>query len=170
MKVIFLCALMFSSFSYAKDSSNSAFKIKQKYEKFSYNVKLHKENEMRNLSKLKLMLTGEYSRNECVAWVYLGSATRAEAIKACRGVESMDCLNWVYQGSATREQSAKACRGVASNDCLNWVYLGSASRAESASACYRVSDMECVKTAYLGSSTREQSAKLCADDYRCDNN
>lgn len=166
------------------------FDLKQFYEAQSFELKLQKEKELINILEKKdfhffsnltknsqtisLVEKVNFESQECVEWVYRGSATREEAANACRGVNNMSCVEWVYRGSATRTEAAEACRRVESMECAEWVYRGSANREESAAACRGVRDMQCVEWVYRGSATREEAARACSngrnrpDRPRCD--
>ena len=104
------------------------------------NDSLHDSKSLLNFDQTDFPLAGDQIGllsvgQECAEWVYRGSASREESVRACRGVQTMDCVEWVYRGSASREESARACRGVSDMECVEWVYRGSASRVEAAQAC-----------------------------------
>lgn len=169
MKKLTTLMLLLSLSAFASKSDHKElenFLIKLDFEQMEYKLKLEKEKLMTqnkvfkdlNFLDLKNLNSVDLS---CVEWVYRGSASRTEAIKACRGVTSMECLEWVYRGSASREESARACQYNRSMECAEWVYRGPSSREESVAACRGVTDMECVEFAYRGSSSREESARAC---------
>lgn len=91
---IVLCLSTFSMFSFAKTSNEKKLyelKINQEQELIKIKGKTdfsffssNKENPLLNLKSLESM--------ECIEWVYRGSASRAEAIAACKGVYSLQCL------------------------------------------------------------------------------
>jgi bacterioferritin-associated ferredoxin len=160
--LIFICALLINTTVNASEQLIYATKVK--YEEESYFLKLAKESELVNLLGRKEPLKTKMQDSSCVSWVYQGSASREESVRACQGVRDMDCVRWVYQGSASREESARTCRGVVNMECVRFVYEGPSSREESVRACEGVRDMQCVRFLYQGPSSREQAARSCGSN------
>lgn len=178
MKILILALLISHSFlitGVAMASKNivkdaQLFQVKQNFEEQAFQLKIKKEKEMIeavgkidfnfiNISSLVKQLRSP--NMSCAQWVYRGSASREEAMRACRGVRDMKCVEWVYRGSASRVESASACRGRTNMECTEWVYRGSAPRLESVHVCRGVRDMSCVEWVYRGSASRVESAQAC---------
>lgn len=168
MKFILFVAFFFSPFTFATDGQE-IFELKKQYEDRAYELKIEREKEAVKLQNKEdaslfsfLNLKTTNSNMECIEFVYRGTATRDQAIRACQGVTSIQCVEFVYRGTSTREESARACQGVRVQECVEFVYRGTATRDQSARACQGVSDMSCVEFAYRGTSSREESARQCS--------
>ena len=130
---------------YAKDSTSDTLRyLNKKNDLHKKSSALKKELEILEILHLapKEKLTNinqlEYSNLDCIQWVYESpSASREQAIEACRGVSSLECAKWVYESpSASRIDSAKACAGVVDMKCVHWAYQSpSVGRVEAAQSC-----------------------------------
>ena len=172
MQYVSFFLLFLSAFAYGNTSLKLS-ELRQQYEEKAFTLKKTEEKKAIALAgKTDFLFFNEVLKSgstkmSCVEFVYQGSASREEAVEACRGVRSMDCVNFAYKGASNREQSAVLCQNVQTFECVEFLYKGlTTSREEAIRSCRGYVDMKCVNFMYAGTATRFQAVEKCREERR----